>query len=244
VTGIDNKMAYYENINDLLFAMGVVNRSSSDKFYCTALSDLQQKSAHTLMPFRKAFYAVTIIKLMQDGQEKCFAICNSPGHLFSWHINENSTGYMFFFKRQLVDQIAINFSTAFSIFNILHSNYFALSIEQYDALTKLAEETNKAYNKSADNDFTLSSYLLMSVLQSIQDIANEKTAEQARNINVQALLSEQLQELVSKLYLEISAPEDYATLLNTRLSTLEDATMAINGKSVAELIEGARTTAT
>jgi AraC family transcriptional regulator, transcriptional activator of pobA len=238
VSGKDN-IAYYENINDLLLASGVNNRSASDKFYCAAIDNLQQTSAQQLMPFRKAFYAVTVIKILQDGEEKCYAICNSPGHMYSWHINENSSGYIFFFKRELVDDRVINFSSAFTIFNILNSNYFSLTNEQYDVLIKLADETNRAYANASDSSFTLSTYLLMSVLQSIQDIANAKTAEQAGKIDIDNLLSEQLQELVSKLHYDITEPEDYATLLNTQITVLENATKKVLGKSVSELIEAA-----
>jgi AraC family transcriptional activator of pobA len=230
----------YKEINDFLEGINSAHRTTNPQFFCLRMEDTYPHTRDVMPPFRKAFYFIsfvtnagsTAIQYDHSNESKLdsFLVCQSPGHIYSWHRDKNVKGYLIYFKKELFSFFRPDLEKEFPFFDLLHTNFFRVNRNTFNKYEPYFKEVFQAYETAGEQSHQIAALKFLELLYRLKEFAQ---ATQQWNIGFstpQQLLLQRYQQLINNYYLEKRTVEEYAYLMNI---TAKHLSQSINKPPVA-----------
>jgi AraC family transcriptional regulator, transcriptional activator of pobA len=242
---LNNKIIRFLDINQFFETTGFEKRTDIPDFFIFRFDELPKNNNLKMQPYQKDFYQVSLI-LNADyaeigiNEQKIKSLENtlyflSPDHIFSWQRNNNTTGFIVYFKTDFLNFFNGNFKTDFSFFDLSQINFLALE----DTIAKdLANDFDKLYKELyTPNPYRvqiLQSFLLSLLFKckSLQEINNSQNIKPSKKQD----LVFRFQNLVNNCYLTHKQVGGYAKKLFVSANTLNQTVKEITGKTAKDII--------
>lgn len=239
------KIKQFKHINEFFETTGFQKRTDIPSFFVFRFDELPKSTALKMPPYQKDFYQISLVlnagnAAADINNQNNNALTNttfflSPEHIFAWQRDGLTTGYVVYFKLELLHFINFNFKNEFSFFELSQQNFLKLSNEQAH---DLAEDFEKLYKEFyMPNPFRVQ--IIQSFLLSLLFKYKGLSVTLANNNAVYSkkrALSFQFQNLVSNCYIKHKQVSLYAERLNISVGALNQTLKETIGKTAKEII--------
>jgi len=232
------------DINEIHQAINNDHHSHIEGFDILPLSSLHSDSVLTMPPFRQDFY---LVSLTQTGKTKInvntynaaldrrllwFVV---PGQVISWVRDPNFKGYHLLFKEEFVKRTISNLQSEFPYLRFTENSMFDTTEEEQRWLELDMERMLSVFENPHPYQEKMLEGMLVSMLYNCKAIYERfKTTE--NQMSRGQILTQQFQQLVSKLYIDSKNVGDYAERLNVTPNYLTTAVKQNTGKTAKEII--------
>lgn len=235
----------FGGINEFFEATGFERRTDIDEFFIFRFEELPADNALRMSPYQKDFYQVSLI--LNSGNARADINSQSrnslentlyflsPEHTFSWRRNDQTTGYVVYFKPEFLSVFSGHFMHEFSFFDLSQENFQKPQMEQVEDLCSDFEKLYSAYNGKNPYRLQILQSLLLSFLfkcKSLQQKIDASTDLMPRKKEMVF----RFQNLVNNCYIRKKQVADYAQLLHVSPNTLNQYVKDTLGKTAKEVI--------
>lgn len=235
----------FREINDFLEGIHSTHRTKDPLFFCLRMEDTYPHTRNVMPPFKKDFYFIsfitnagsTAIRYDQSDESHldCFLVCQSPGHVYSWHRDKEVKGYLIYFKKELFSFFRPDLETEFPFFNILQTNFFRINQVTFKKYEPVFQRVFEAYHASKGSR-RIAAVCLLELLYQLKDFAAAAQQWRSGFSTPQEILYQQFLQLINNYYLEKRTVEEYAELLNLTPKYLSQAIKQATGKNALSYI--------
>lgn len=235
---------YFKEINDFLEGIQSRHRTSNPLFFCLKMEDTYPHTRDVMPPFKKGFYFVsfitnagnTAIQYDTNSESKLdsFLVCQSPGHIYSWHRDKKVKGYLIYFKKELFSFFRPDLEKEFPFFNVLHTNFFRLNSKTFSKYEPYFQNVFAAYENKDEVQIAI-----IKLLELLYRLKNFTKANQQWNEGFstpQQLILQNYQLLINNYYTEKRTVEEYAELMNITAKHLSQTVKQISGRNALGFI--------
>src|SRR5690554_4958201 len=144
---LSTHIPYFKDINEFLKATKVTNTTDDPLFYCMRLE--KHKEQIFMPPFRRGFYFVGLINIQNETTVTynnndetiidSFIVFQSPNLLYSFYTAPKTSGYLIYFKEELLSFFKPNIQKEFLFFTLLNTSLFQLDKATYLLLSTYFE---------------------------------------------------------------------------------------------------------
>lgn len=235
---------FFEEINDFLEATKVPDRTDDPLFYCMRLQRHQHKIY--MPPFRRGFYFVGLINIQNETTvtynnnneaiSDSFIVFQSPNLLYSFYTASKTSGYLIYFKEELLSFFKPNIQDEFPFFNVLNTTLFQLDKGKY---LQLAAHCENLFHHSDEQDNLLkkkiNSLKLLTLLYEL--LASPIIAESLiLDTHIKKDLVNQFIQHVNVHYPEKRTIKEYAEMLSISEDHLAKSVKSETGKTAYSFI--------
>ncbi|NML40635.1 helix-turn-helix transcriptional regulator [Chitinophaga sp. G-6-1-13] len=234
----NSSIPYYREINDLLAALPLDNRTQHPDFYCLRLI----KNAESVYkpPFRRGFYFIALMTNAANTKieyvdtkvdnVKSMLVVQSPDLVYSFYRDSGTHGYIIYFKQTCFDYFKPSFQQEFPFFHPTQTDILTLTNEKHKTLVPYFEDVFTAYEHADNNSRRIASLKLLVLLYMLKD--HMAFAQwQERMVTPQQLLLRKFTALVNNNYVEKRTVDEYAQLLHITPNHLSQVIKAASGKN-------------
>lgn len=236
----------YREINEFLEAIHSRHRTNNPLFFCLRMEDTYPHTRDVMPPFKKDFYFISFITnagntsirydLANESRLDSFLVCQSPGHLYSWHRDQQVKGYLIYFKKELFSFFRPELEKEFPFFDVRQTNFFRLNRNVFLKYEPDFKAVLEAYEANADGTHRLAAIRLLELLYRLGEFARAQQQWQKGFNSPQQQLLERFIQLVNNYYLEKHSVEEYADLLHVSPKYLSQAVKQASGKNALSII--------
>ena len=143
------------------------------------MEDTYPHTRNVMPPFKKAFYFIsfvtnagnTAIQYDQNNESKLdsFLVCQSPGHVYSWHRDKEVKGYLIYFKKELFNFFRPDLEKEFPFFNVMHTNFFRINRNTFQKYEPAFKSAFAAYDNAIDPNHRLAAIRFLEVLYQLKE---------------------------------------------------------------------------
>ena len=240
-----NEIKRFREINEFFETTGFEKRTDIPEFFVFRFAELSSSSALKMPPYQKDFYQITLILNPEDAIADIDAKSNdtlentlyflSPDHIFSWQRNQNTTGFIVYFKAEFLDFFKGDFKSEFSFFDLSVENFLKLEKEE---IQNIIFDFDKLYRDYYTPNPYRSQILQSSLLSFLFKIKSLKEARgtQTKKLTKKEELVYRFRNLVKNSYIKYKKVSEYATLLHVSPNSLNQTVKAVLGKTAKEII--------
>lgn len=237
---------YYKEINDFLAALPSPYRSKNPDFFCLRLQANEVAMSRYKAPFRKDFYFIALVRNAgntrisydhtQVSQLKAFLVFQSPGLLYSFQRDPSAEGYLIYFKRECFSFFKPELESEFPFFDPLHSHFFKLNQDRFQAFSPAFESLFLAYEQASEQNHKLASARLLALLYELKNFTRAFEQWEEGFTGPQQKLLQKFLRLINHYYTEKRSVEDYAELLHLSPNHLSQSIKAVSGKNALSFV--------
>ncbi len=234
----------FREINDFLEGIHSAHRTRNPLFFCLRMEDTYPDTRNVMPPFKKDFYFVscvtnagkTTITYDQSNESSLnsFLVCQSPGHIYSWHRDRQVRGYLIYFKRELLSFFRPELDTEFPFFDVLHTNFFRINRATFKRYEPHFQRVFEAYEDERRHH--IAAIRLLDLLYEIREFAGAVRQWTQGFSTPQELTYQQYVQLINNYYLEKRTVEEYAALMNVSAKHLSQVVKQATGKNALSFI--------
>lgn len=235
---------YFNEINDFLEGIQSRHRTIIPQFLCLKMEDTYPHTRDVMPPFKKGFYFIsfitnagnTAIQYDANNESKLdsFLVCQSPGHIYSWHRDKKVKGYLIYFKKELFSFFRPELENEFPFFNVLHTNFFRLNSKTFSKYEPFFIRVFDSYENK--DEVQVATIRLLELLYQLKSFtkANQQWTEGFST--PQQLLLQNYQLLINNYYTEKRTVEEYAALMNITGKHLSQTIKQVSGRNALSFI--------
>lgn len=234
----------FREINDFLEGIHSIHRTRNPHFFCLRMEDTYPHTRNVMPPFKKDFYFIsfvtnagnTAIQYDQNNESQLdsFLVCQSPGHIYSWHRDRQVKGYLIYFTKDLFTFLRADFEKEFPFFSVLHTNFFRINRSTYKKYEPGFQRVFDAY--ADENRHTIAAVRFLELLYELKEYTAAARQWMQGFSSPQELLLQQYLQLVNNYYLEKRTVEEYAALMNVTAKHLSQVVKKASGKNALTFI--------
>lgn len=235
----------FKEINEFFETTGFDKRTDLDDFFIFRFEELPIDKAQMMPPYQKDFYQISLIIKSKNAHALINSQSNhdldntlyflSPEHIFSWRRNNETTGFVIYFKAEFLNFFNGNFETEFSYFNLIEQNFIKLQTEQSQDLTEdFMKMYSEFYTKHTYRKQILKS-LLLTALYKCKSLKELEINNQSKSTKEHELFLK-FKNLVSNCFIKHKQVIDYATMLHVSATSLNKIVKQITSRTPKELI--------
>ncbi|MFO0505864.1 MAG: helix-turn-helix domain-containing protein, partial [Chryseotalea sp.] len=197
-------------------------------------------------PFKKAFYFIsfvtnagnTAIQYDQNNESKLdsFLVCQSPGHVYSWHRDKEVKGYLIYFKKELFNFFRPDLEKEFPFFNVMHTNFFRINRNTFQKYEPAFKSAFAAYDNAIDPNHRLAAIRFLEVLYQLKEFTAASQQWSQGFSTPQQIVYQKLLQLINNYYIEKRTVEAYAELMNISAKHLSQTIKQTTGKNALSFI--------
>jgi AraC-like DNA-binding protein len=216
----DDTSFYIENFKDHLQHHDFVSKPHKHDFYLilyiTSGGGTHTIDFHTYPIAANSFFVMT------------------PGQVHSWKLENDTDGYIIFFRRDFYQlQLSENSLIEFPFFHSLNANPLIKS-KRDKTIDIVLEEMNAEFKNKERTDLRiLRTYLDVLLLK----LARSYRSENDVSLNSTIFKLRKLEQLIDKNFLKLKQPSDYADLMNLSPSYLNTICKQNLDKTLSDLIQ-------
>lgn len=241
-----NLIPFYREINEFLEGIGSIHRTKDPNFFCLRMEDTYPDTRNVMPPFKKGFYFVSFVTnagntaiqydQSSESQLDSFLVCQSPGHIYSWHRDSKVKGYLIYFKRELFNFFRPDFEKEFPFFNVLHTNFFRINHQTFKKYEPSFQRIFQAYHNALDATHQIAAIRLLELLYELKEFATA-TQQWAQGFSTpQEIIYQKFIQLINNYYIEKRTVEEYAELMNVTAKHLSQTIKQTTGKNALTYI--------
>ena len=237
---------FYEEINDFLEGIQSTHRTKDSNFFCLRMEDTYPHTRNVMPPFKKGFYFLsfvtnagsTAIQYDQNSESQLdsFLVCQSPGHIYSWHRDKKVKGYLIYFKKELFSFFRPEFEKEFPFFNVLHTNFFRINRQTFEKYEPYFQRTFESYEDSVDSTHRIASIRFLELLYVLKDFASATKQWSQGFTTPQEIVYQKYIQLINNFYIEKRTVEEYAELMHISAKHLSQLIKQTTGKNALTFI--------
>jgi AraC family transcriptional activator of pobA len=234
----------FREINDFLQGIQSAHRTRNPHFFCLRMEDTYPHTRNVMPPFKKDFYFIsfvtnagnTAIQYDQNNESQLdsFLVCQSPGHIYSWHRDNQVEGYLIYFKRELFSFFRPNLEKEFPFFDVFHTNFFRINRTTYRKYEPGFQRVFEAYQDESRH--AIAAVCLLELLYELKEFTRAASQWTQGFSTPQELLLQQFIQLINNYYLEKRTVEEYASLMNITAKHLSQVVKQASGKNALAFI--------
>lgn len=234
----------FREINDFLQGIQSAHRTRNPHFFCLRMEDTYPHTRNVMPPFKKDFYFIsfvtnagnTAIQYDQNNESQLdsFLVCQSPGHIYSWHRDNQVEGYLIYFKRELFSFFRPNLEKEFPFFDVFHTNFFRINRTTYRKYEPGFQRVFEAYQDESRH--AIAAVCLLELLYELKEFTRAASQWTHGFSTPQELLLQQFIQLINNYYLEKRTVEEYASLMNITAKHLSQVVKQASGKNALAFI--------
>jgi AraC family transcriptional regulator, transcriptional activator of pobA len=234
----------YKEINEFLESINSDFRSSNSNFYCLRLKASSNTNTYKT-PFKKDFYYLGLVtnagntKITYDATNvtnlNSFLVFQAPHLLYSFLRDNTANGYLIYFKKELFSFFKPNIEDEFSMFNLLHTNFFKLNQPKFKDFEPLFQDVFLAYENDNNKD-KIASIKLLLLLYQLKEFAKTFNQVEESFKSPQHILFQKFTQLVNNFYIEKRTIEEYADLLSVSANYLSKSIKLASGTNALSFI--------
>lgn len=239
------RILHFSDINSFFEATGFEKRTDIADFFVFRFDELPKDGALKMPPYQKDFHQLSLIleagnALADINTQTNSSLANtlyflSPEHIFSWQRNQQTTGFVVYFKTAFLNFFSGQFQQAFSFFSLSQQNFLPLNST---VATELAADFDKLYKEF----YTPNPYrqqILQSFLLSL--LFKCKSLQEAQGTVAPPLSKKQalvlsFQNLVTNCYIKHKQVSDYAEQLHLSANALNQTVKEVLGSTAKAVI--------
>lgn len=240
------QIPFYKEINDFLEGINSIHRTKDLNFFCLRMEDTYPHTRNVMPPFKKAFYFIsfvtnagnTAIQYDQNNESKLdsFLVCQSPGHVYSWHRDKEVKGYLIYFKKELFNFFRPDLEKEFPFFNVMHTNFFRINRNTFQKYEPAFKSAFAAYDNAIDPNHRLAAIRFLEVLYQLKEFTAASQQWSQGFSTPQQIVYQKLLQLINNYYIEKRTVEDYAELMNISAKYLSQTIKQTTGKNALSFI--------
>lgn len=241
-----NQIPFYKEINDFLEGINSIHRTKDPNYFCLRMEDTYPHTRNVMPPFKKAFYFIsfvtnagnTAIQYDQNNESKLdsFLVCQSPGHIYSWHRDKEVKGYLIYFKKELFSFFRPDLEKEFPFFNVLHTNFFRINRNSFQKYELAFKNIFDAYNTANEPNHRLAAVRFLELLYQLKEFT-AATQQWSQGFSTpQEIVHQKFLQLINNYYIEKRTVEDYAELMNISAKYLSQTIKQTTGKNALSFI--------
>lgn len=237
---------FYKEINDFLEGIHSVHRTKDPNFFCLRMEDTYPHTRNVMPPFKKDFYFIsfvtnagnTAIQYDQNSESQLdsFLVCQSPGHIYSWHRDKQVKGYLIYFKKELFSFFRPDFEKEFPFFNVLHTNFFRINRHTFQKYEPYFKRIFDAYEGSHQPMHRVAAIRFLELLYGLKEFASAAQQWSQGFSTPQEIVYQKFIQLVNNYYIEKRTVEEYAELMNITAKHLSQTVKQTSGKNALAFI--------
>ncbi len=234
----------FREINDFLEGIQSAHRTPNPQFFCLRMEDTYPNTRDVMPPFKKDFYFISFVTnagntaITYDRHNETnlnsFLVCQSPGHIYSWHRDTQVRGYLIYFKKDLFSFFRPDLETEFPFFNVLQTNFFRISQASFHRHEPSFQRVFEAYNDESRHH--IAAVRLLELLYEIREFAGAVQQWTHGFSTSQELIHQKFLQLVNNYYLEKRTVSEYASLMNVSPKHLSQVVRQASGKNALSFI--------
>jgi AraC family transcriptional regulator, transcriptional activator of pobA len=147
-----------------------------------------------------------------------------------------ANGYLIYFKKELFSYFRPNFSDEFSMFDLLHTNFFKLNHTKFKDFEPFFQEVFLAYEKNVDTNNNIASIKLLALLYQLKEYTKTSNQVEESFHSPQHILLQKFIQLVNNFYIEKRTIDEYAELLSVSSNHLSKSIKLATGKNALSFI--------
>ncbi|MCZ8021141.1 MAG: helix-turn-helix domain-containing protein [Chryseotalea sp.] len=240
------QIPFYKEINDFLEGINSIHRTKDLNFFCLRMEDTYPHTRNVMPPFKKAFYFIsfvtnagnTAIQYDQNNESKLdsFLVCQSPGHVYSWHRDKEVKGYLIYFKKELFNFFRPDLEKEFPFFNVMHTNFFRINRNTFQKYEPAFKSAFAAYDNAIDPNHRLAAIRFLEVLYQLKEFTAASQQWSQGFSTPQQIVYQKLLQLINNYYIEKRTVEAYAELMNISAKHLSQTIKQTTGKNALSFI--------
>lgn len=241
-----NQIPFYKEINDFLEGINSIHRTKDLNFFCLRMEDTYPHTRNVMPPFKKAFYFIsfvtnagnTAIQYDQNNESKLdsFLVCQSPGHIYSWHRDKEVKGYLIYFKKELFSFFRPDLEKEFPFFNVLHTNFFRINRNTFQKYELVFKNIFNAYNTANEPNHRLAAVRFLELLYQLKEFTAASQQWSQGFSTPQEIVHQKFLQLINNYYIEKRTVEEYAELMNISAKYLSQTIKQTTGKNALSFI--------
>lgn len=242
----NNFIPFYKEINDFLEGIESRHRTKDPLFFCLRMEDTYPHTRNVMPPFKKDFYFISFIRNAgntaiqfdqnNESQLDSFLVCQSPGHIYSWHRDNQVKGYLIYFKKELFSFFRPDFEKEFPFFNVLHTNFFRINRSTFKKYEPTFDRIFEAYQSNHDNSHRISAIRFLELLYELKEFTIASQQWSQGFSSPQEILYQKYVQLINNYYIEKRTVEEYADLMNITAKHLSQTVKQASGKNALAFI--------
>lgn len=242
----NNYIPFYKEINDFLEGIQSISRTKDPLFFCLRMEDTYPHTRNVMPPFKKDFYFISFITnagntaILYDqnneSQLDSFLVCQSPGHIYSWHRDKQVKGYLIYFKKELFSFFRPDFEKEFPFFNVLHTNFFRINRITFKKYEPAFNRIFDAYYSPNDHSHRIAAIRFLELLYELREFTFATQQWSQGFSSPQEILYQKFLQLINNYYIEKRTVEEYADLMNITAKYLSQAVKQATGKNALTFI--------
>lgn len=237
---------HYKEINEFLESIPSAYRTENPDLFCLRLKKNETAISNYKPPFRKDFYFLALVtnagntRITYDNinatKLNAFLVFQSPGLLYSFHRDNSAEGYLVYFKKSCFSFFKPDFEKEFPFFNVLHTNFFRLNHEKFEAFAPFFEEVFTTYATSGDIQHKIAAVKLLALLYQLKVFTQAFNQWNEGFTSPQQILFQKFIQLVQNFYIDKRTIEDYAQMLHVTPNHLSQSVKSASGKNALSFI--------
>lgn len=242
---MQNRIIKFKEINEFFETTGFEKRTDIAEFFIFRFDELSSKSVFKMPPYQKDFYQVSLILNSENAIADIDNQSNrqlentlyflSPDHIFSWQRNQNTTGFIVYFKAEFLNFFSGDFKSEFSLFSLSSLNFLKLSGEEVESMLSDFQKLYTEYYTLNSYRYQILQSSLLSLLfkcKSIEEAGGSKVKKRSKKED----LVYRFQNLVMNSHIQYKKVGDYAALLHVSSNALNQTVKSVLGRTAKEVI--------